>query len=95
MTTKKRTVFGLLLAVLMATPGICSQPNPDFPGNWKLSNERSMPKRTGDAMFSYRLRPLSEIGGGCTFAEDIRRFSGALENLSRHLQRMLGLFLPG
>jgi hypothetical protein len=44
---KKRMLLGLLAAVLMAPHGICSQPNSDFSGNWKLSNERSLPKRAG------------------------------------------------
>jgi hypothetical protein len=45
---KRRMFLGLLLAVLMAPRGICAQPNPDFSGTWKQSNERSMPKRMGD-----------------------------------------------
>lgn len=45
---KRRMFFGLLLVVLVASPGICSQPNPDFSGAWKQSNERSMPRRTGN-----------------------------------------------
>jgi hypothetical protein len=42
---KRRLFLGLLLAVLMAAPGICSQLNPDFSGTWKQSNERSIPTR--------------------------------------------------
>jgi len=45
---KRRMFFGLLLVVLMTSPGICSQPNPDFSGAWTQSNERSMPRRTGN-----------------------------------------------
>ena len=45
---KRRLFLGLLLAVLMAAPGICSQLNPDFSGTWKQSNERSIPNRTGN-----------------------------------------------
>ena len=45
---KRRSFFGLLPAILMAFPGICSQPNPDFSGTWTQNNERSMPKRMGD-----------------------------------------------
>jgi len=45
---KRRMLFGLLLVVLMASPGICSQPNPDFSGTWKQSNERSVPRRMGN-----------------------------------------------
>ena len=45
---KRRLFFGLLLAILMAPPGICSQSNPDFSGTWKQSNERSIPNRMGN-----------------------------------------------
>lgn len=45
---KRQMFLGLLLAVFMASPGICSQPNPNFSGTWKQSNERSIPRRTGN-----------------------------------------------
>ena len=45
---KRRSFFGLLPAIILTIPGICSQPNPDFSGTWKQSNERSMPQRIGD-----------------------------------------------
>jgi hypothetical protein len=45
---KRRMVPGLLLAVLMVPAAIDGQANPDFSGNWKQSNERSRPMRTGD-----------------------------------------------
>jgi hypothetical protein len=45
---KRRTLLVLLLAVLMAPAGICSQAKPDFSGTWKQSNERSIPQRTGN-----------------------------------------------
>ena len=45
---KRQMFLGLLLAVFMASRGICSQPNPNFSGTWKQSNERSIPKRTGN-----------------------------------------------
>ena len=45
---KRRWFLGLLLAALMAPPGICAQSNPDFSGTWKQSNERSIPNRMGN-----------------------------------------------
>jgi len=45
---KRRIFLGLLLPVLMASAGICSQPTPDFSGTWKQSNERSIPNRMGN-----------------------------------------------
>lgn len=45
---KIRIVSGLLLAILLAPAAFCAQPNPDFSGNWKQSNERSMPERKGE-----------------------------------------------
>ena len=45
---KTRTLLALLLTVLTAPAGICSQPKPDFSGTWKQSNERSIPRRTGN-----------------------------------------------
>jgi len=40
--------LGLLLAIVVTSPGICSQPNSDFSGIWRQSNERSTPKRMVD-----------------------------------------------
>jgi hypothetical protein len=40
-----RIVIAALLAVAMAPPAICLQPNPDFSGTWIQSNERSIPRR--------------------------------------------------
>jgi len=34
--------------VLLVRGGLCSPPHPDFSGTWKQSNERCIPKRTGD-----------------------------------------------
>jgi len=45
---KRRTFLALLMAILIATVGICSPPRPDFSGKWKQSNERSIPRRTGN-----------------------------------------------
>jgi hypothetical protein len=45
----RRILLGLLLAALVVTPGVCSPPKPDFSGTWKLSGERSTPKRAGNA----------------------------------------------
>jgi len=45
---KSRTLLALLLAVLVAPAGVCSQARPDFSGTWKQSNERSVPGRMGD-----------------------------------------------
>ena len=47
---KKRLFLGLLPALLLAPIGLCSPPNPNFSGIWKQSNERCIPKRTGDAV---------------------------------------------
>ncbi|NYF88295.1 hypothetical protein RBB79_02135 [Tunturiibacter empetritectus] len=44
---KRRFFLGLLSALFLASTGICSPPNLDFSGTWKLSSERSTPKRTG------------------------------------------------
>jgi hypothetical protein len=44
----KRIFVVLLLAGMMAPDGICFQPNADFSGTWKQSNERSTPARTGN-----------------------------------------------
>jgi hypothetical protein len=48
--------LGLLLAILMVPPGICSQPNPDFSGTWKQSSERSMPRRMGNVTLQIQHR---------------------------------------
>ena len=50
MTRKlKRRSFLCLLPILLLTPaGFCSPPDPNFSGTWKQSNERCVPKRTGD-----------------------------------------------
>jgi hypothetical protein len=45
---KRRMFLNLLLGVLMAPAGVCSQPNPDFSGTWIQSNERSIPKRMAE-----------------------------------------------
>ncbi|AXC15931.1 hypothetical protein ACPOL_6719 [Acidisarcina polymorpha] len=45
---KRRLFFGLLLMALVACHGMCSPPNPDFSGVWKLNGERSTPKRSGN-----------------------------------------------
>jgi hypothetical protein len=45
---KRRIFLGLLPALLLASTGIALPPNPDFSGAWKQSNERCVPKRTGD-----------------------------------------------
>ena len=45
---KRRIFFGLTLVLLMVSSGISAQPNPDFSGTWKLSGDRSLPKRSGN-----------------------------------------------
>jgi hypothetical protein len=45
---KRRIFLGLLSAAVVAPSGFCSQQYPDFTGNWKQSNERSTPRRTGN-----------------------------------------------
>ena len=47
---KRRLFLGLLPALLLAPTGICSPPSPNFSGTWKQSNERCVPKRTGDVI---------------------------------------------
>jgi hypothetical protein len=46
----KRTLLVLLLAGMMGSSGICLQPNADFSGTWKQSDERSTPARTGNVI---------------------------------------------
>jgi hypothetical protein len=45
---ERRLFLGLLPALLLAPDGFCSPPNSNFSGTWKQSNERCVPKRTGD-----------------------------------------------
>jgi hypothetical protein len=45
---RRRSFLGLVPILILTPAGICSQPNPDFSGTWKLSGERSTPKRTGN-----------------------------------------------
>jgi hypothetical protein len=40
--------LGLLSAVVMAPHEICAQTRPGFTGTWKQSNDRCLPRRTGD-----------------------------------------------
>jgi hypothetical protein len=47
---KRRLFLGLIPALLLVPTGICSPLNPNFSGTWKQSNERSLPKRTGDVI---------------------------------------------
>jgi hypothetical protein len=47
---KRRLFLGLLPTLLLVLGGICLPPNPNFSGTWKQSNERCVPKRTGDAI---------------------------------------------
>ncbi len=47
---KRRLFLGLLPVLLLAPTGICSPANPNFSGTWKQSNERSVPKRTGNVI---------------------------------------------
>ncbi|MGA3081675.1 MAG: hypothetical protein ABSD44_09880 [Terracidiphilus sp.] len=53
---KKPMFLGLLLAILMVTPGIYSQSNPDFSGTWKQSNEGSSPKQMGSVTLQIQHR---------------------------------------
>jgi hypothetical protein len=46
----RRLFLGLLSTLLVVPTGICSPPNPSFSGTWKQSNERCVPKRTGDVI---------------------------------------------
>jgi hypothetical protein len=45
---KRRSFLGLLPILLLVPDGVCSPPNPNFSGTWKLSGERSIPKRNGN-----------------------------------------------
>lgn len=45
---KRRLILSLLLAILRAPAGICSQPDANFSGTWNLNGERSVPPRTGN-----------------------------------------------
>jgi hypothetical protein len=45
---KRRSFLGMLPTLLLAPAALCSPPNPNFTGTWKLSNERSIPARKGD-----------------------------------------------
>jgi hypothetical protein len=45
---KRRSFLGLVPMLLLAPARLWPQPNPDFSGTWKLSGERSTPKRTGN-----------------------------------------------
>ncbi len=47
---KRRSFLTLLPALLVTPAGICAPPNPNFSGTWKQSNERCMPKRSGDVV---------------------------------------------
>jgi hypothetical protein len=45
----KTRLFLVLLSTLLLSPvGISAPPHPDFSGTWKQSNERCVPKRSGD-----------------------------------------------
>lgn len=44
----RRMFLGLLAVISIDSRGICSQPNPDFSGTWKLSGERSTPARASN-----------------------------------------------
>ena len=45
---KRRLLLSLLPTVLFALTALCSEPNPNFSGTWKQSNEQCVPRRTGD-----------------------------------------------
>jgi hypothetical protein len=47
---RRRLFFCLLTTLLLAPAGICLPPEPNFSGTWKQSNERCVPKRTGDVI---------------------------------------------
>ena len=52
----KRFFAGLLTPLLLTPVGICSPPQPNFSGTWKQSDERCVPKRTGDVLRRIDLR---------------------------------------
>lgn len=45
---RRRVVLGLLMTAVLIPSGVFAQSPPDFSGNWKQSNERSTPRRTGN-----------------------------------------------
>ena len=47
---KRRSLLALLPALLVTVEGICSPAKPDFSGTWKQSNDRCVPRRTGDVI---------------------------------------------
>ena len=55
---KRRLILGSLAALLLVYAGICSQLNPNFSGTWKLSGERSTPKRTGNVTLHIQHRDM-------------------------------------
>ncbi len=44
----RRWLLALLPALLLASAGVCSPSNANFSGTWKQSDERCIPRRTGD-----------------------------------------------
>jgi hypothetical protein len=48
LSKRKRIIVTALLAALIAVPKFGAQTRPDFSGTWKQSNERCLPRRTGD-----------------------------------------------
>ena len=70
-TMRRRTALGFLAAFVLISAGLCSPPHPDFSGTWKQSNDRCVPKRSGDVV-----RRVSQSGSSLVVETTIQRSSG-------------------
>jgi hypothetical protein len=68
---RRRLFLGLLTTLLVVPAGICSPQKPTFSGTWKQSNERCVPKRTGDV-----IRHIDHHGSDLVVETTILRSSG-------------------
>ena len=68
---RRRIFLGLLTTLLLTRAGIGSAPKPDFSGTWKQSNERCVPRRTGDV-----LRHIDQRGSELVVETTFHRSSG-------------------
>jgi hypothetical protein len=75
----KKMLLVLLLAGVMAPSGICSQPNANFSGTWKQSNERSTPARSGNVTLH-----IDHRDPDLTVETTIRRGTGAARHALQH-----------
>ena len=75
---RRRSLLGLITAFLLAPAGFCSPPKPDFSGTWKQSNERCVPKRTGNV-----IRHIDERGSDLIVETTIFQSAGP----PRHAQQ--------